>query len=137
MRSLILIALLTSLTAAAQVAPTTQMPSAPPPPPGVDVATPDGQWVYTQQYGWLWLPYDASYAQTTATTSLAYAYGPALGWSWINAPWVIGLGPRPWFGTRIARAHYAWWRPVIHPARVMTGPRHLGPGFAHHARGRR
>jgi hypothetical protein len=86
----------------------------PPPPTQVDVSTgeevvvqqaaPSGQWVYTSQYGWVWMPYGTSYTYlpTNGGTPNMYVYYPAVGWSWVIAPWVWGWGAMPWFG-------YAGW----------------------------
>ena len=85
----------------------------PPPPTEVDAttqevvaqpATPAGQWVYTSQYGWVWMPYGTSYTYLPSNggTPNMYVYYPAVGWSWVIAPWVWGWGAMPWFG-------YAGW----------------------------
>lgn len=61
---------------------------------------PNGQWVYTSTYGWVWVPAEA-------TTSLiegvpyAYLYTPAYGWTWYISPWGPGV------------YHYGLW--VRHP----------------------
>jgi uncharacterized membrane protein YgcG len=82
----------------------------PPPPTEVDVTTgeqvavqsttPAGQWVYTSQYGWVWMPYGNSYTYlpTSGSAPNMYVYYPAVGWSWVIAPWVWGWGAMPWFG---------------------------------------
>ena len=69
----------------------------PPPPPPSD--RPQGEWVYTRQYGWVWAPYDRSYTVVNDSTWLAYEYvwRPRFGWRWLAAPWVFGIGPRPYF----------------------------------------
>jgi hypothetical protein len=74
------------------------------------VATaPAGQWVYTQQYGWLWMPYGAGYTSVTSpSVAYEYVYYPAHGWRWIYAPWVVGLGRAPHWG-RLGPRHYAWY----------------------------
>jgi len=97
------------------VQPTEPAPTWTPPPPTevsvasgeevvVQQAAPSGQWVYTSQYGWVWMPYGTSYTYLPATGSTPnmYVYYPAVGWSWVIAPWVWGWGPMPWFG-------YAGW----------------------------
>jgi hypothetical protein len=71
-----------------------------------------GQWVYTQQYGWIWMPYGNQYVYTpenavgTAYPS-AYVYYPAYGWTWLTAPWVWGWGPRVHFS--VGPRYYGWW----------------------------
>src|SRR5512135_1703456 len=65
----------------------------PPPPTEVDASgnevevqssTPAGQWVYTSQYGWVWMPYGNSYTYLPASgaTPNMFVYWPAVGWSW-------------------------------------------------------
>jgi hypothetical protein len=68
-----------------------------------------GQWVYTGQYGWVWMPYDSAdtYVPTNGAPPEMYVYYPSAGWVWIAAPWVWGLGPRPYFVFSTAR--YVWW----------------------------
>jgi len=92
-------------------------PAEPPPPsiaedvPPTAVAPPaaDGQWVYTDQYGWVWMPYADrySYVELDGTLSYAYVYAPAFGWSWVFAPWILGWGPRPYWGT-IGYTRFGW-----------------------------
>jgi hypothetical protein len=52
-------------------------------------AASSGQWVYTQQYGWVWIPYGDNYTDVPATGSgepYEYVYYPAYGWCWVDAP---------------------------------------------------
>jgi len=83
------------------------------PMPGV-VTTPDvpgqGQWVYTEQYGWIWMPYSESfvYRPSTGAVPQMYVYYPAVGWTWVVAPWVWGLGPQPNFGV-VGPSRFVWW----------------------------
>jgi hypothetical protein len=97
-------------------APAVAAPVAPPPaatvvvaPPGVGVAappvavaapvTPAGQWVYTRQYGWLYMPYAQNYTFVPAAGPPSmFVYRPAHGWHWVHAPWVVGVGPVPYWG---------------------------------------
>jgi hypothetical protein len=37
-----------------------------------------------------------------------YLYFPAYGWRWVVAPWVWGIGPRPYFGV-YGWARYPWY----------------------------
>ena len=83
-------------------APASQPPTAQPPPPPVAPpavqqqvqpapqvqaqvqAAPSGQWVHTQQYGWVWMPYGNQYVYTPEDTSgsaypYAYVYYPTRG----------------------------------------------------------
>ncbi|HZL20947.1 MAG TPA: hypothetical protein VFG23_24650, partial [Polyangia bacterium] len=52
-----------------------------------------GQWVYTEQYGWVWMPYGNQYTyEGTASGSepYEYLYEQSYGWTWLAAPWVWG-----------------------------------------------
>jgi hypothetical protein len=96
--------------------PTAAPGGAPPPPsgyipppsasaPAVQLAPPrpkQGEWTYTAQYGWLWMPYERNYTYVVDGTDTAsmYVFYPHYGWRWINAPWVIGIGPTPRWGPR-------------------------------------
>ena len=116
---------LTAEVQLAQAEPQPVQPSSPapaeppPPPPGEDPAlstgqmqapaqqaTPAGQWVYTQQYGWVWMPYGSAYTYLPSDggAPAMYIYYPLVGWSWVIAPWVWGWGPMPYFG------YYGPWR---------------------------
>jgi hypothetical protein len=101
-------------------APPSQVP---PPPPQVaqpaapaeaapqPAASPAGQWVYTSQYGWLWMPYGQPYTYVPGDTQVfpdMYVYYPAYGWRWVVAPWVYGYGPSPYWGGPGVRL-YAWY----------------------------
>src|SRR5262249_7985504 len=97
------------------IAPPPPPASAPPPPPGEVNAPPipagppqaenasapptDGQWVYTAQYGWVWMPYAQQYvsAPTGSAAPEMFVYYPAFGWRWVVAPWVWGLGAQPYW----------------------------------------
>src|SRR5215471_14737445 len=89
--------------------PSDQIPSMPqdiPSPPDTQVIvtandTAGGQWVYTDQYGWIWIPYGDQYAYAgdyDSGVGYAYVYYPSYGWMWLSAPWVVGWGARPYFG---------------------------------------
>jgi hypothetical protein len=83
---------------------------APPPLPGYGV--PDGQWVYTQQYGWIWMTTGEQYTYVPPDGTgepLEYVYYGNYGWTWIAAPWVWGYGPRPYWG-RARPDRFAWYR---------------------------
>jgi hypothetical protein len=105
-----------------------QVPPAPPPPQAAPAAAPSGQWTYTQQYGWLWMPYDQSYTHVADDSALAYEYVwyPGYGWSWVVAPWVLGLGVTPFWGS-LGPVHFAWY---AHPWFRM-GVGHLHPYWGH------
>jgi hypothetical protein len=108
--------------------PTAQPRQQPPAPPAAPPALPQaqvqvqgpvqaqpsatGQWVYTQQYGWIWMPYGDQYAYTPQDTGgtvypSEYVYYPAYGWTWISAPWIWGWGPRVYFS--VGPRFYGWF----------------------------
>jgi hypothetical protein len=76
--------------------------------------------VYTQQYGWIWMPYGNQYVYTPEDAGQvapsAYVYYPAYGWTWLTAPWVWGWGPRVYFS--VGPRYYGWWG---HPHFVGRG----------------
>jgi hypothetical protein len=75
---------------------------------------PDGQWVYTSSYGWIWIPADATTA-TVEGVPYTYLYTPHYGWTWYVSPWGWGAYhygfwvTRPW---RPVGWHHHW---VAHP----------------------
>jgi hypothetical protein len=87
--------------------PMTSAPAARPLPPPQPRA---GDWVYTAQYGWLWMPYDRGYTYVVDGTDTAsmYVYSPRLGWRWVAAPWVVGIGPVPRWG-RFGPRRFVWY----------------------------
>ncbi len=101
-------------------------PPAPPAQPQAQPSLPPGQWVYTQQYGWIWMPYSDDYTYSPPGgygEPYVYGYYPAYGWMWLAAPWVWGFGPWPFFGVfgpvRFAWYVHGWWR---YPARWHYAP---------------
>jgi hypothetical protein len=75
------------------------------PPPATWTSTySTGQWVYTDDYGWIWVPNGtASFAADGVPYD--YLYTPAYGWNWYLSPW--GFGPYA-YGRWVLHA----WRPV-------------------------
>lgn len=75
-----------------------------------------GQWVYTAQYGWIWMPYADRYV-SVAEAPDAYPYQfvffVSTGWTWVEAPWIWGWGVRPWFGP-LGPRHFGWYRGPNH-----------------------
>ncbi|HTJ42177.1 MAG TPA: hypothetical protein VL463_08775 [Kofleriaceae bacterium] len=122
-------------------APDVAAPEAAPPPIAVNQAAPEGQWVYTQQYGWVWQPYGDQYVRSDYDNPYAYVYYPSQGWTWLSAPWVVGVGVRPYFGS-YGYAHYRWY-PRHHEWRAGTWSRprviirggYNNYGGGHHVRG--
>lgn len=95
--------------AAQPAGPAVVAPTAPP--AATPPAVPAGHWVYTQQYGWLFMPYGPSYwyAPPTGTGQpVEYVYHPTRGWVWVSAPWIWGIGAWPWFGP-VGPARYGWY----------------------------
>jgi hypothetical protein len=105
--------------------PATPAPTQPPPPPPAVLPKPpaeqppvtsqdkpaaDGQWVYTSQYGWVWMPYGDKYAHVPQDGSPPnmYVYYPDAGWCWVVAPWLWGWGPAPFFGV-LGPRFFGWW----------------------------
>ncbi len=84
--------------------------AAPPQAESVTLPPTDGQWVYTSQYGWVWMPYGARYTYLPVGGAVPdmYVYYPAFGWRWVVAPWVWGLGPQPYFGVH-GVVRFTWW----------------------------
>lgn len=100
-----------------QAAPAEAPPASPVPAPPAEAGAPparevpSGQWVRTSQYGWVWMPYADSYTYVPSDGSgepYAYVWTPAIGWSWLAAPWVWGYGPWPYFGVT-GCVHYGWY----------------------------
>jgi hypothetical protein len=89
--------------------------------PAPAVAPGGGQWVYTGEYGWIWMPYGNQYTYEGSANDAypySYVYYPSAGWMWLAAPWVWGWGAYPYFGPRgpvgfgwyagLYRAGYGW-----------------------------
>ncbi len=93
-------------------------PAASPQQPQVEVqapAEPQGQWVYTDQYGWVWMPYGDQYVYEGTVedeSPYAYVYEPSAGWVWLSAPWLWGWGPYPYFV--VGPTHFGWYRGLMH-----------------------
>jgi len=106
--------------------PTPDMPGAGPgaPPQAAqptDPSVPPGQWVYTDQYGWVWMPYADSYTyvpQDGDGQPYEYVYYPTYGWTWVVAPWIWGWGPWPYFGVYGCASFgwygHGWWQYPSH-----------------------
>jgi hypothetical protein len=99
--------------------------------PPVAQAPATGQWVYTSQYGWVWMPYGTQYTYTPTDTGVypsEYVYYPTYGWTWVTAPWVFGWGVQPFFGV-YGPWHYGWY----HHAVAYGGWRGYGYGHVYGA----
>jgi hypothetical protein len=89
--------------------------SLPPPPPNL-ASRPEGQWVFTQQYGWIWMPHGDAFTWVPPGATgepLEFVFHGSYGWTWVAAPWVWGAGPSPWFG-RPGPRPYAWFQRGTH-----------------------
>jgi hypothetical protein len=119
-----------------------ELPAEPPPPPPDANAQPQqapttGQWVFTSQYGWVWMPYGDEYVYTPADEAaqpFVYVYAPARGWAWLAAPWIWGVGPVPHFGA-LGPWHFHWYRGPHYYMRYHTRPLYRG-GWRHGHGGR-
>jgi hypothetical protein len=118
-------------------------PQAPPPPsdsaqaPPSDQAPPvaEGQWVYTDGYGWVWVPAGAE-ATAVNAQPYVYLYTPTYGWTWFVSPWGFGAfrpGPwiherGPWVGVRPAYRYApgVWHGVAPHPYGPSVGPHFNG-----------
>jgi hypothetical protein len=76
-------------------------PPSMPPASAAGVPVPSqGQWIYTDRYGWIWVP-AGSEATTVAAQPYVYLFAPTYGWTWFVSPW--GFGPYragPWVHAR-------------------------------------
>jgi uncharacterized membrane protein YgcG len=133
-------------------APPTVQPTPPPqpsdlpPPPQQAQAAPQGstgQWVFTDQYGWLWMPYGDGYVYApNGGDPYEYVYYPVSGWTWLMAPWIWGWGPQPYFGV-FGPSRFGWNHafgvrggPAFHAAPRLRGGFTAGHGgFAGHGGG--
>ncbi len=73
----------------------------PAPPAPQPAAAPAGEWVYTSEYGWLYMPFARRFVYVPPDPQVfpeEYVYYPAYGWRWVVAPWVYGYGPQPRWG---------------------------------------
>ena len=87
----------------------------------------NGQWVYSSEYGWIWVPADATTSEADGAP-YTYLYTPRFGWTWYLSPWGWGAyhyGPwvtHPWHPNGW---HHGW---VAHPQVVIR----LGGARHHH-----
>jgi len=99
------------------------------------VPLPSGQWVFTQEYGWLWMPYDRMYAQVVenparrfgySAVAYEYAYYPAFGWRWVVAPWILRIGAVPYCGA-LGPERFAWYAHPWFRIASLEGSKHDEP----------
>jgi hypothetical protein len=132
-------------TAATQAAPTSPAPTPPvvaaPPVPPVQA---EGQWVYTDTYGWIWVPQGSS-AVVVQERPYVYLYTPVYGWTWYGSPWGYGgyhAGPWVHAGWGPARVWHrgGWYAPaprMVARPRVVAPPVYRGGVGVGHGGGRR
>jgi len=118
--------------------------NAPPPPAPQPAAAPAGRWVWTAQYGWLYLPYARQFVFVPGDPQVfpeQFVYYPVYGWRWVIAPWVYGYGPQPRWGVGGPRLFVWFAQPWFRvggywgwggyrgwgPYRGWIGPRVWGP----------
>jgi len=53
-----------------------------------------GQWILTQRYGWVFMARPEAPPRVYGQP-FAYVYRPSYGWTWVEAPWLIGPRARP------------------------------------------
>jgi len=70
----------------------------------------DGQWVFTAQYGWIWMPFGPQFVFVPpgGAPPQMFVFYPAVGWRWVVAPWIWGLGPQPYWGVH-GTGWFPWW----------------------------
>jgi hypothetical protein len=99
---------------------------------GEDSDPAHGQWVYTQQYGWVWMPYGSQYTYTPTETGASpyeYVYYPSYGWTWLAAPWVFGFGASPFFGA-LGPRNFVWYNHAFYGGVFRPGFRPIyGNGY--------
>ena len=109
----------------------------PAPAPAVPAVPAQGQWVYTDQYGWIWVP-EGSTTVYVQEQPYVYLYTPAYGWTWYGSPWGPGryyYGPwvhHVWGAPRVWHRG-GWYAPhvVVHP-RVYAAPHvYRGGSYGH------
>ncbi len=99
-----------------------QQPQEAPPPAAQWVYSyPTGQWVFTTEYGWIWVPAGATSAAEEGVP-YSYLYTPTYGWNWYISPWGAGAYH---YGVWVRRP----WHPVGWRGGWVAGPHvfvHLG-----------
>ena len=88
-------------------------------------ASGQGQWVWTTEDGWVWVPAEAVPLEVQGEPYV-YLYRPTLGWTWFASPWgwdgpVGGWGwARPWYGSYWGPRYHAY--DVYAPRAVNVAP---------------
>jgi hypothetical protein len=98
-----------------------------------DEAVTGGQWVFTAEYGWVYMPYGDQYVCQSAVdeySSYAYIYLPRTGWGWWVAPWIRGVGTYPYFGT-VGPLQFGWYVVLVQNGSDWTKRRAPGRARPH------
>ena len=97
----------------------------------------DGQWVFTAQYGWIWMPFGPQFVFVPpgGAPPQMFVFYPAVGWRWVVAPWIWGLGPQPYWGVH-GTGWFPWWGRGF-GRWYGFGPRYVGWGGRYYWRGGR
>jgi hypothetical protein len=99
--------------------------------PPVPTVPPAGQWVYSDSYGWIWVP-EGTTSVIVQEQPYVYLYTPIYGWTWYGSPWgrgVFYVGPWVHHGFGPARV---WHRGGLHSPHVVVRPRVVAPPVIHH-----
>jgi hypothetical protein len=107
-----------------QPTPQAGPPQYPPSPQVTEQMAAQGEWVYTAQDGWMWVPYGST-TTNVGVEPYVYLFSPSYGWRWLVSPW--GLGP----------FHYGAWGWGPRWGNDYAPPRGLGAfQYAPHVWGR-
>ena len=102
---------------------------------GADDLTDYGEWVYTQNYGYVWRPFHnatSSYANWSPYRYGQWRWVPPYGWTWINdepwgwatyhhGRWFYDDGNWNWTPYGYYRSTRSWWSPALVVVTVYSG----------------
>ncbi|HKP68150.1 MAG TPA: DUF6600 domain-containing protein [Pyrinomonadaceae bacterium] len=94
----------------------------------------NGDWVYTQTYGYAWRPYRAAISSYSDWSPYRYGHWrwiPSYGWTWVNdepwgwatyhhGRWVWYNGAWYWTPYAQNRGHRSWWQPALVVVNVIA-----------------
>lgn len=86
-----------------------------------------GEWIYTQNYGWVWKPYRSSVSGYPNWSPYRFGHWrwiPIYGWTWVNdepwgwatfhyGRWIWDNGYWVWTPYSYYRWRRSWWRPAL------------------------
>jgi hypothetical protein len=94
----------------------------------------NGEWIHTQQYGYVWRPYTSATGRYSNWSP--YRYGewrwvPPFGWTWVNdepwgwatyhyGRWIYYNGYWAWTPYGSHRGGRSWWRPALVVVRIYN-----------------